>query len=85
LLGQEKKWATKKTWAARRKAATSTTRSPSKSSRAGSGALAAGNVHRAEQRSWDCILVWELVDNSVDEAMAGYADDIKVTVHTETR
>jgi len=28
-------------------------------------------------------LVWELVDNSVDEAMAGYADDIKVTVHTD--
>src|SRR5258707_8529953 len=28
-------------------------------------------------------LVWELVGNSVDEAMAGYADDIKVTVHTD--
>ncbi|HEY2461160.1 MAG TPA: ATP-binding protein, partial [Candidatus Acidoferrum sp.] len=28
-------------------------------------------------------LVWELVDNSVDEAMAGYADDITVTVHTD--
>src|SRR6202795_588168 len=28
-------------------------------------------------------LVWELVDNSVDEAMAGYADDITVIVHTD--
>ena len=28
-------------------------------------------------------LVWELVDNSVDEAMAGYADDISVIVHTD--
>src|ERR1700751_680399 len=28
-------------------------------------------------------LVWELVDNSVDEAMAGNADDISVTVHDD--
>src|SRR6266481_9117136 len=26
-------------------------------------------------------LVWEVVDNSVDEAMAGYADEVNVTVH----
>src|SRR5438046_851529 len=26
-------------------------------------------------------LVWEVVDNSVDEAMAGFADEINVTVH----
>src|SRR2546421_7840401 len=26
-------------------------------------------------------LVWEVVDNSVDEAMAGFADEIKITVH----
>src|ERR1700732_1403046 len=26
-------------------------------------------------------LVWEVVDNSVDEAMAGFADEITVTVH----
>jgi DNA gyrase subunit B len=26
-------------------------------------------------------LVWEVVDNSVDEAMAGYADEINVVVH----
>src|SRR5258708_27079627 len=28
-------------------------------------------------------LVWEGVDNSVDEAMAGYADEINVTVHAD--
>src|SRR5436190_23264319 len=28
-------------------------------------------------------LVWEVVDNSVDEAMAGYADEINVIVHAD--
>src|SRR5436189_4554951 len=28
-------------------------------------------------------LVWEVVDNSVDEAMAGFADEINVTVHDD--
>ena len=28
-------------------------------------------------------LVWEVVDNSVDEAMAGFADEINVVVHED--
>ena len=28
-------------------------------------------------------LVWEIVDNSVDEAMAGFCTKIKVTVHPD--
>ena len=29
-------------------------------------------------------LVWEVVDNSVDEALAGYCDTVEVTVHPDS-
>ncbi len=28
-------------------------------------------------------LVWEIVDNSIDEALAGYADDIKIWINED--
>lgn len=28
-------------------------------------------------------LIWEIVDNSIDEAMAGYAKNITVTLHED--
>jgi DNA gyrase subunit B len=38
------------------------------------GGVGSGGLHH---------LVWEILDNSVDEAMNGYASDIKVTLHAD--
>ena len=42
-----------------------------------------GHVHRRRRRPGLHHLVWEILDNAVDEAMNGYASNIVVTLHED--
>ncbi len=54
---------------------------PSGPRRSGAGAQAAVHVHRRRRRQGLHHLVWEIVDNLVDEYLNGHADSVTVTLH----
>ena len=51
--------------------------------RARAGSQAPGHVHRRRRLAGLHHLVWEILDNSIDEAMNGYASNIVVTLHED--
>ena len=41
------------------------------------------HVHRLHRRPRPCHCLWEIIDNSVDEALGGHGDQIEVVLHAD--